>query len=300
MSNISRVNHRYDIIHHMSYYSPFNKGNAKHVMTVYDLSILRYPQTISLAWRHYNRFSLKKSINRSDAIITISQAIKEELISVFPGIRKEKVFSCPVGLNPEYLQFQPKEELLSSISIEPFSYFLFVGDLTKRKNLPFLLSNFLLAKRKGMINQSTKIILVGKRAWGYYEISPFLKKEEGIIEMGYLSPELIIALYKYCKCLIFPSIYEGFGIPIIEAISQNAPIIISQIPTSIELNKYHGNQMLSFVLDDSKGFIQLLELVDKDWQNIRDNLTYGDCSRYTYESIAREHLKIYKDIVSNK
>jgi glycosyltransferase involved in cell wall biosynthesis len=197
MSNISRVNYKYDIIHHMSYYSPFNKGNAKHVLTVYDLSILRYPQTISLAWRHYNRFSLKKSINRCDAIITISQAIKEELISVFPGIRKEKVFSCPVGLNPEYLQFQPKEELLTSMSIEPFSYFLFVGDLTKRKNLPFLLRNFLLAKQKGMINQSTKIILVGKRAWGYYEISPFLKKEEGIIELGYLSPEMIITLYKY-------------------------------------------------------------------------------------------------------
>ncbi len=296
--NIPALYWGYDLVHHMATYVPLVRGRQQHVMTVYDLSSLHSPETISPIWRYRNRVELRNSIERAKGIIAISCAVRDELLEHFPSIDPKTVYVSPNGLRVGFAKSKPNEENLSAHDVRPFSYFLFIGDLTKRKNLPFLVQAFIEARKKGFIQKSTKLVLVGKRAWGYEKLRDLLREDVGIHEAGYLTDGQIISLYRYCKALVFPSVYEGFGMPIVEAMSQNAPIIVSNIATSRELNRLHGNQFLSFELGDQKGLMALLEQVDKEDQLIRSSLNYGDLSIYDYRNIAAKHIEIYSQLIN--
>jgi len=297
--NVPFFYRNYDLIHHLANYVPAFHNRNKHILTIYDLSILHYKETISLAWRHYNQIALKNAIIRADGIITISHSVADELLETFPELNKNNIFVCPPGLREELIMCRPKEEYVHQLNIIPFSYFLFVGDLTKRKNLEFLLNVFIEAKKNRIIDKTTELVLVGKHAWGYAKIKPLILKDMGIREVGYLSDEQITALYRFSKAFVFPSIYEGFGMPIVEAMNQGAPIIISNIPSSIELNKNHNNQMLQFNLGDAEELTRLLQMVDKNWQSMRSRINYGDLSRYHYSNIAKQHVEIYSVIINS-
>jgi glycosyltransferase involved in cell wall biosynthesis len=171
--------------------------------------------------------------------------------------------------------------------------------LTRRKNLRFLLEAFLRAKREAVLSKDTRLVLVGQDAWDTHEIEHLFSKEAGIIRLGYVSDEMLPALFRFCKALIFPSIYEGYGIPLIEAMSQNAPIIISDIQASMELNQRHNKQMLVFELGDEEALIELLEHVERNAELLRERLDYGDLSPYYYENVAKEHLSVYTRVLEH-
>jgi len=88
--------------------------------------------------------------------------------------------------------------------------------------------------------------------------------------------------------------------PVIEAVSQNSPIIISNIPTNIDLNKRHNNQMFTFELYNEESLINKLSYIDKHFEEIKTNINYGDFKIYHYKNIARKHFEIYKSILSVK
>jgi len=297
-ANIPLLTREYDIVHHIGHYSPWITGSTLHVMTVHDLAELKYPEYISLAWRHYNRHSIRVSVKRANAIITVSKTIRNELLEMFRSVNPENIYFCPAGVRKVFFNTKPSMETLKTLSIQPFSYFLFVGELTKRKNLRFLLKCFIEAKREMLIDKSTKLILVGRKSLGYNEIAPLILSDASIQELGYLSDEQLSALYQFCKCFIFPSLYEGFGAPIVEAMIHQAPIIISRIGASEELNENHGKQMLSFHLGAERELIEKIALLDKSWKDIRTKLSYGNLSQYSYDNIARKHLEIYESVVN--
>lgn len=296
-TNIPMLTRKYDIVHHIGHYSPWITGRTLHAMTVHDLAELKYPEYISPAWRHYNRHSIKVGVQRADGLITVSETIRKEVLEIFPSVHPDKVFCCPAGIRKAFFNAKPQSTDLTAFSIQPFSYFLFVGELTRRKNLKFLIQCFIEAKKKNLIDESTKLVLVGRQSLGYHELASLIRNNGSIRELGYLSDEQISALYQSCKCFIFPSLYEGFGIPLVEAMIHRAPIIISDIGASQELNQNHGNQMFVFHLGAEKELIQAMASFDKNWNNIRLRLSYGDLSRYSYDAIARKHLEIYKSIV---
>lgn len=296
--NMAPLYKEYDLVHHLATYVPLVRGKSKRVMTIYDLSSLHYPETISLAWRYRNQVELGNSVKRVDGIVAISQSVRQEIFQNFPGLDKSIVYVCPPGLRNELLACAPTEENLGRLDLKPFSYFVFVGVLTRRKNLKFLLSTFVEAKQRQLLALETKLVLVGRRYWGYSEFSALIREDFGIRELGYLTDEQIVALYRYSKGCVYPSIYEGFGMPIVEAMSQKTPIIISNIPTSMELDRAHNNQMFSFELGDREGLIRLFRQIDEQSQLIRTRLNYGDLSKYSYASIAAKHLSIYSSLLN--
>jgi len=296
--NIPALYGGYDLVHHLANYVPRVRGKNRHVLTIYDLSVFHYPGTISLAWRHYNAYSLRKSIERADALITISKSLQNEVLVAFPWLDKSRVFMCYPGTRTSILNSKPEEKDVISLNIEPFSYFLFIGEVTKRKNLRFALEAFLQARRQKLLDDQTKFVIVGKKSWGYSEVEELLNGTPSVKALGYLDDHQLAALYRYTKAFVYPSIYEGFGIPIVEAMSQNAPIIISNIPTSMELNKAHNNQMFSFELGDREGLIRLFEQIESESQSIRAALNYGSLAEYDYSSVAATHLGIYTRILN--
>jgi len=295
--NLPRYYEQYDLVHHMANYVPLVKGKNKHVMTVHDLSIFHYPETVSIAWRHFNAYSFRKSVERADALIAISKSIRQEVLAAFPQLDSRRVFVCYPGVRASILRSQPDEREVVGSGIEPYTYFLFIGDLTKRKNLGFAIEAFLNAKRRNLIDKQTGFLIIGKKAWGYSEIKRLIMSDPSVQTLGYLPDEKIAALYRFAKAFIYPSIYEGFGAPIVEAMSQDVPIILSRIPTSVELNVAHNNQMLFFDLGDQEGLIRVLENANRDHQAIRSRLNYGDLSEYDYDTVAKHHCEIYKSVL---
>ena len=124
-----------------------------------------------------------------------------------------------------------------------------------------------------------------------------MSERDNIVYLGRLNEEQLVVLYKNCKSFIFPSLYEGFGVPILEAMSQRVPILISDISSSKELNRRHNNQCFIFELERKETLIEMLSHLDKNYKSIASGLNYGDLSIYTYDRVAQEHLNVYTKIV---
>lgn len=296
-SNIHELRGDYDIIHYQNYYVPFLSKSSKKVVTIHDLASFKFSDTMQYLYAKYNKRTIKNSLSRADAIITPSITIKNEIHESFPYINENKIFQCNDGIRNVFWLNTNSKNILDKYSIEPFTYFFFIGSLSKRKNLKFLLETFIEAKKNYLIDIKTKLILAGQSWWGSSEIKDLISKNLGILTLGYLDDESIVELYRNCKALVFPSLYEGFGMPIIEAMSQNIPIIISNIPTSVELNEKHNNQMFIFNLGNKEQLIHQLSMLDKECDLIKSKLNYGSLSDYKFENIAYKHLNIYKTIL---
>jgi glycosyltransferase involved in cell wall biosynthesis len=287
----------YDLAHHVNQYVPFASGSARHIMTVLDFSVFRYPETVPFGWRTFNQHALSSGIERADGLIAISEAMKAELLERYRGTPEDRVFVSPCGVRESVCFSGGPEESVSKFGLEPFQYFLFVGDLTRRKNLRFLLEVFQDARKAGGLGRGISLALAGKPAWGYSELANLMREDEGVRCLGYVDERLLGSLYRSCLAFVFPSSYEGFGIPIVEAMHHGAPVIASEIPTSVELDRRHNRQMFMFPLGDRARLREILTHLGRNGAAVRQGLNYGDLTRYTYDNIAREHLEIYARVI---
>lgn len=292
--NILALFRKYDIVHYQDNFVPFLRGKSKKIVTIHDLGVFLFPKTVPFIYVRYHQHSIRKVSQRADCIITPSEAIRKEFLEMFSNTSPSKVVCCNDGIRDIFWNYAGSEKtLLEKFKIQPYTYFFFLGSLSRRKNLKFTLESFIEAKSKNQIDKNTMMLLGGQKWWGAADFKHLLRDDLGIKTLGYLTDEDIVTLYKYSKSFVFPSIYEGFGMPIIEAMSQNTPIIISNIPTSKELNSKHNNQMFCFELNDKKSLIEKLVELDKNHFSVRENLNYGDISMYNFDNIAKEHFKIY-------
>lgn len=287
----------YDLAHHVNQYVPFASGSARHIMTVLDFSVFRYPETVPVGWRTFNQHALSSGIERADGLIAISEAMKAELLERYRATPEDRVFVSPCGVRESVCFSGGPEESISKFGLKPFQYFLFVGDLTRRKNVRFLLEVFQDARKAGGLGREISLALAGKPAWGYSELANLMREDEGVRCLGYVDERLLGSLYRSCLSFVFPSSYEGFGIPIVEAMHHGAPVIASEIPTSVELDRRHNRQMFMFPLGNRARLREILTHLGRDGAAVRQRLDYGDLTRYTYDSIAREHLEIYARVI---
>ena len=299
-ANVNALLVRRDVIHYLSHYVPLFRGRACKIVTLYDLSAVKYPDSISPFWRRANQKHILKALERADAVITISNAVRSEILQEFPEIAPERIYTCSCGLREQFFLAQEDIGIVREVDLVEGSYFLCLGDLTVRKNLPFVLDVFQNLRSRHLLSQNTKLALVGKRAWGSTDVENRISRDSGVVELGYVVDTKLPAIYRYAKALIFPSLYEGFGIPIIEAMSQGTPVICSKIPTNVELNKRHNNQMLLFGLGDDQELARHIIRVENDASGIRQELDYGDMSIYSYSVIARKHIEIYSSVLAKK
>ena len=294
LRNILALFQKYDIVHYQDNYATLFSGKSKKIVTVHDLGVFLFPETVPFIYVKYNQHSIKKVAQRADCIITPTEAIRREFLEMFPSTNPAKIVCINDGIRDVFWNYEgSKKVLIDKFKIQPYTYFFFLGSLSRRKNLKFTLESFIEAKSKNQIDKNTLMVLGGQKWWGAGDFKHLLRDDLGIKTLGYLNDDDIVTFYKYSKSFVFPSLYEGFGMPIIEAMSQNTPIIISNIPTSNELNSKHNNQMFCFELDDKASLIEKFVELDKNHSLIRENLNYGDISIYNFDNVAKEHFKIY-------
>lgn len=196
--------------------------DGKVITAVHDMTWLRFPETMDR--RNYKRLQdgLLRSVSRSDRILTLSRFSKEEIVSLL-GVPDGKIsiVPCAPSLSKTVGDFPQCAERFHITR----PYLLCVGTIEPRKNLVRLLKAYSLLKREqGIAHQ---MVLAGGRGWEAEEIYREAEHADGVILTGYLTAEEKNALYQNAAAFVFPSLYEGFGIPPLEAMAFGCPVVCS-------------------------------------------------------------------------
>lgn len=207
----------------------FGKKNCKIVKTVHDAVMWKLPQT--LPWK--NKLYMKPletfGIHRYDQIFTVSEHALKELSELFPAT-KGKIINASNGIDYNNFNIEFTEEHVAAFRKKhslPDRFLLFIGTLEPRKNLLFLLEVLV---QLHTLNHNVKLVIAGRFGWGSNEIHNYITKndiQDHVQLLGAVPDDDLPALYKLSTVFVFPSLYEGFGLPVIEAMAAGTPVIAS-------------------------------------------------------------------------
>jgi glycosyltransferase involved in cell wall biosynthesis len=188
------------------------------IVTVHDLAFLENPQWFSKNFRRFYQFVIPQICNSSKHILTVSEFSKNEIISKI-GIDPDKISVLPNGARSEF--FKPKE------SAKRKNYILTVSSIDPRKNFRFLIEAF-----KKWNPDSVELIIIGDKPKSFKDDPTLSALCDGsnIIFTGRVSDADLLTYYQEASLFVYPSIYEGFGIPPLEALLCNTPVLLSDIP----------------------------------------------------------------------
>ncbi len=218
-----------DITHFFNYIAPPGV-DGKTVITVHDMVYRTYPETVRGRTKKILDMGLASSMKRADMIVTVSEFSKSEIIRYFPQHEsKIRVVPCGVDLDRFKPCQQPERipEVKKKLGIEG-EYFLYVGTIEPRKNLERLINayNIFCQHEK----DAPKLVLAGGKGWlynGIFQRVTDLKLEEKVLFTQYIPDEDMNPLMCGALAFVFPSIYEGFGIPPLEAMACGVPVLAS-------------------------------------------------------------------------
>jgi len=207
----------------------------KTVMTVHDIAAIKFPQAYNWFEKWYSLWSAKVALKKLWRVITISQFTKNELKKEFGVSNLEKVRVIYLGYNKEYGEVSENiSEILKKYSIiKP--YLLSIGRLEEKKNTVRIIKAF---ERLRLKAYDLKLVLVGSPGFGYEKVKKAIEESEfknDIITPGWVDNDDLPALMRGAKVFVFPSLYEGFGIPILEAFASGTPVVASRGGASQEI-----------------------------------------------------------------
>jgi glycosyltransferase involved in cell wall biosynthesis len=279
--------------------------NCQRIITVHDLSFELYPQFYSWKGRFWHKIiNPKKIISSADKIIAVSENTKNDLINIYK-IPAEKISIVYSGIDQK---FQPiaKEEKLNHIR-EKYNlsenFILYLGNLEPRKNIEGLIEAFNILKsqqipntRYQILDTNYQLILTGFPAWSYqsiYERAEESKFRDDIKFIGYVDPKDKLYLYNLAKLFVYPSFYEGFGFPPLEAMASGTPVIASH---SSSLGEIVGQAGLLVDPHNTANIAEAMRQVLTD-EKLRDNLIakgLEQSQKFNWKNTAEQILNLIK------
>ena len=298
-------NKEYDIYHYPNFDLPIGVSH-KSVFTIHDLTYIKHKNLYSngkFLKNFYTKWIIDLSIRKAKKIIAVSESTKKDILEIYnPPENKIKVIH--EGLDYSFSVNGSGTKTTSILTNKSFNskahnFFLFIGERRPHKNLPRLIKAFSHFKNK--IKSDYKLIIAGKPYAQYSEpekVTKQLNLADDVIFLGYVEDKEIQALYKDSSCFIFPSIYEGFGLPLLEAMACGVPIITSNISSMPEVV---GRAAITI---DPYNIIEISSAMEKIHfdNSIRQNmikLGFERIKEFSWQKSAEQTLLLYESIVIN-
>lgn len=286
---------RGQIFHAPNYFLPPYAQNG--IITVHDLSVFNYPETHPVERiRHFER-EFSKSVAQAVHIITDSQTTREEVIS-FTGLPANKITAVSLGVSRNYVPRSKQETspTLSKYKLKHGCYGLCVSTLEPRKKIESLLIAWQQLPVK--LRDIFPLILIGGFGWLCESLKMEIKLGEvngWVKHLGYVPESDLPLIYAGASLFIYPSIYEGFGLPPIEAMAAGVPVVVSNQSCLPEITQgaalmVNPEDIISFTLAIEKG------LTDESWRKEAISNGLSVASKYTWKRCVDETASIYRQI----
>jgi glycosyltransferase involved in cell wall biosynthesis len=284
-----------DVFHATNNVFPYRVRAARHVLTVHDLTLLLFPEWHPPDRRRLMTRELDPAVRRADHVITPSHATRIDVLKCLP-VEPDRVCVIPEGVSGAFAPL-PRERLttlLAPLGLRPGEYLLFLGTLEPRKNLLRLLE---------AVEQAGPtigpLVVAGGRGWGDRQLRATLARLQRtgrVRALGYVSDSARPPLLGGARAFVYPSLYEGFGLPPLEAMACGTPVVTSSVASLVEVV---GDAAL---LVDPRDVAALAAALRRIWEDdaLRADLAArgrAQARRFTWERTARLTLDVYRSVV---
>ncbi len=289
--------YNFDIIHELSQIPPFLiKFDSIKIVTIHDLSALYYPETFGVFTVLSHRYILPHALKNTDVVITVSYNSKQDIVKLL-GFPEDYIEVTYLGVDEIFKPINVEDDFLKKKYNLKEPYILYVGTLEPRKNVPTLLKAFYKLKRRWNIPH--KLVIVGKVGWKYHSIFRVVEElelQKYVVFTGYVPREDLPKFYNSADIFVYPSIYEGFGLPPLEAMACGCPVVttnVSSLPevvgdAGIKVNPYDVGGLAKAIYD---------VITDEGLKTTLSKKGLSRAKKFSWEKTARKTLKIYKNNV---
>jgi glycosyltransferase involved in cell wall biosynthesis len=271
--------------------------HTRSVFTLHDLTPLIFPTAHTRLNRHYLQLMLPRFLRETDMIVAVSEATRRDVLARF-SLPPQRVRVVHHGVNAHFKAVSPEagRQMRDKYRL-PDRYILSVGTIEPRKNLIVLLEALHVLQQH---DPELQLVIAGKRGW---HSEPFFERLEtlGLTDqvrlLGFVPDEELPTLYSLAEVFAFPSIYEGFGLPVLEAMACGAPVVCSNTSSLPEVAR---DAALLIAPEDGRGWIAALQQV-LDNASLRTDLQQRglrQAARFTWTQTAQQTLALYREVMA--
>jgi glycosyltransferase involved in cell wall biosynthesis len=284
-----------DLLHSLHYTRPAIMP-CKSVVTFHDMTFFLFPELHTRAKRIFFPFAIRQSARHADALVTISDNTRRDAIRIL-GIPPERIFSTPLGISEDFRPIDDPARLEEGRRLYqlPAEFILYVGLIEPRKNVPLLLRAYARLVKQG---DPPPLVLVGRKGWMYEQVFQLVEQlnlKERVHFEGYIPAENLPIVYNLAQLFVYPSTYEGFGFPPLEAMACGTPVITTAISA---MQDNVGAAGLLIPPQDEAALTQAIATLLSD-QPLRERLSLAGRQRaaeFTWERTAEQTLKVYEHV----
>lgn len=290
---------RVDLYHATDFVLPPTLSGTRTLLTVHDLSFVRVPDSASPRLKSYLDVVVPRSVIDADHVLADSYATKKDLVELY-GVPDEKVTVLLSGVDSRFYQVKDSSAIMTTRSLynldESSPYILSVGTVQPRKNYGLLIKALAQLRSKGY---DLSLVIAGGKGWledPIYQTLHDEQMENYVHFIGFADEEHLPALYSGACCLAFPSLYEGFGLPVLEAMACGTPVITSNVSSLPEVAGDAALLVNPYNLDELVHALQ--RLIDDN--DLRQQLIERGLERvkqFTWVKAARQLRQIYADLL---
>ncbi len=285
-----------DLLHSMHYTRPVKLPCAS-VVTFHDMTFFLYPELHTRAKRVFFPLAIRASARQADALTAVSESTRQDAIRVL-GISPEKIAATQLGVDPA---FRPINDAATKRVIAekydlPERFILYVGLLEPRKNLPMLIRAY---KRLIDGGENYKLVLVGRYGWMYEELLGQINNldlEGMVLLTGYMSQEDLPLVYNLSSLFVYPTLYEGFGLPALEAMACGVPVITTDVSSLPEIVGEAGILVPVNNVEALYGAM-IAVLGDEDLRRKMIKKGIQRAAKFTWEQTAKLTFQVYQQVM---
>ena len=272
------------------------------VVTIHDLAVLRFPERFRTWFRNYARFVLPRVAAQAAKILTVSEASRTDIIERL-NQSPERVVAIPNGVSPAFRPRSEDPDEMTALRLRyklPSRFAITVGSVEPRKNLVRLL-HAVQALRSDAATSDVQLVHVGPQGWLNRDVAQTYRElglESAVRFLGYVPAEDMPALYSLARLLVYPSLFEGFGLPVLEAMACGCPVVTSNASS---LPEVAGN---AAVLVDPTSSESIADGVRRVWIDtaLREKLRklgLDRATQFSWERAARKTARVYDSVLQS-